>query len=53
MRDLSELVNGRDEAADIGGFKFGHMGGVGGEGIFEMRDAIEKTFSRDYDCVYA
>ena len=59
IRDLAELAAGRDEAGGAGsiGYKFGAMGAVvresTGEGIFEMREAIEKTFSRDHDCVYA
>ncbi|KAE9364586.1 hypothetical protein N431DRAFT_497059 [Stipitochalara longipes BDJ] len=59
IRDLAELAAGRDEAGGAGaiGFKFGAMGAVvresTGEGIFEMREAIEKTFTRDHDCVYA
>jgi len=59
IRDLAELAAGRDEAGGAGsiGYQFGAMGAVvresTGEGIFEMRDAIEKTFSRDHDCVYA
>jgi hypothetical protein len=56
VRDLTELTTGKDEAGGAGaiGFKFGDMGAVAtGDGIFEMREAIEKTFSRDYDCVYA
>lgn len=58
IRDLAELSTGRDEAGGAGaiGFKFAKLSGVGrdtGDGMFEMRDAIEKTFSRDYDCVYA
>lgn len=58
IRDLAELASSRDEQGGIGaiGFKFGNMGPIArdtGDGIFEMRDPIEKTFSRDYDCVYA
>jgi hypothetical protein len=57
-RDLAELTRGRDEAGGAGaiGSKLGNMSGVGrdlGNGGFEMSEAIEKTFSRDYDCVYA
>lgn len=35
-------------------FRFGIVGATNKEGqrIFEMRDAIEKTYSRDYDCIY-
>ena len=58
IRDLAELTMGNDEAggARAMGFKFGNISGVGrdtGDGVFQMRDSIEKTFSRDYDCVYA
>lgn len=58
IRDLAELATGKVEAGGAGaiGFKLGNLSRVGrdfGDGIFEMRDAIEKTFSRDYDCFYA
>jgi hypothetical protein len=60
IRNLAELAAGRDEASRAGaiGFKFGAMGAMvrdnnSGEGIFEMREAIEKTFAKDHDCVYA
>lgn len=58
IRDLAELTMGKDEQGRAGAirFKFGNMSGAGrdnGTGMFEMREAIEKTFSRDYDCVYA
>jgi hypothetical protein len=60
IRDLAELAAGRDEHGGAGasGYKFGSMGTVtresgSGEGIFEMREAIERMFSKDYDCVYA
>lgn len=44
---------------DLAGLAQNNNGNVGqiarenAEGILEMRDPIEKTFSRDYDCVYA
>ena len=62
IRDVAELAAGRDEAGGAGaiGFKFGVMGAVvreagnnGGEAIFEMREAMEKTFAMDHDCIYA
>lgn len=58
IRDLAELASSRDGQGGPGaiGFKFGNMGPIArdsGDGMFEMRDPIEKTFSRDYDCVYA
>ncbi|TVY82699.1 putative transcriptional regulatory protein [Lachnellula suecica] len=55
VRDLAELTTGREGAGGLG-FKFGNMGvaskDAGGD-VFEMRQAIEKTFSKDFDCVYA
>ena len=58
IRDLAEITTGKDESTGAGavGFRFGNMNGVErdtGDRIFEMGDAIEKTVSRDYDCVYA
>lgn len=57
VRDLSDLVLAREEGgAGAIGFKVDHLASVlreTGDGVFEMREAIEKTFSRDYDCVYA
>lgn len=58
VRDLAELTTGREGQGGTGalGFKFGNLGVAskeGGEEIFEMRDAIEKTFSKDFDCIYA
>ncbi|KAH7323959.1 fungal-specific transcription factor domain-containing protein [Rhexocercosporidium sp. MPI-PUGE-AT-0058] len=52
VRDLTELVRIRDE----GPAAVGHIANIAretGDGVFEMREAIEKTFSRDYDCIYA
>jgi hypothetical protein len=37
-------------------FKFGQCGNLvrdAGEGMLEMRESIEKTYPREYDCVYA
>lgn len=52
VRDLTEAVRTRGEgtgpAAHVALFAR-----ETGEGVFEFREAIEKTFSRDYDCVYA
>ena len=58
IRDLAELAAGREEQGGVGAiaFKSGSMGAVvreGGEGTFEMREAIERTSSKDHDCVYA
>lgn len=58
VRDLEELGNSRQEQGGAGaiGFSFGHMGSLVKEtadGTLEMREAIEKTFPRDFDCVYA
>ncbi|KAF4624727.1 hypothetical protein G7Y89_g13442 [Cudoniella acicularis] len=58
VRDLAELTTGKHEQSGASsiGFRFGTLAASkkdGREGIFEMREAIEKTFSRDYDCVYA
>jgi hypothetical protein len=59
IRDLAELAARRGEASGAGavGFKFGAMGAMmrdsTGDGIFEMREAIEKTFAKDHDCLYA
>jgi hypothetical protein len=58
VRDLAELTTGREGQGGAGvlGFKFGNMGVASkqaGEEVFEMRDAIEKTFSKDFDCIYA
>jgi hypothetical protein len=54
IRDLAELASTRDEQGGAGtiGFSLGSIVREVGEGIFEMRDAIEKTVSRDYDCIY-
>jgi hypothetical protein len=54
IRDLAELASTRDEQSGAGtiGFNLGSIVREVGEGIFEMRDAIEKTVSRDYDCIY-
>ncbi|EKD13424.1 uncharacterized protein L3040_002719 [Drepanopeziza brunnea f. sp. 'multigermtubi'] len=61
VADLDDLARARGEAG-------GARAGVGGRGIdhhlasifretadggFEMREAMEKTFSRDHDCIYA
>jgi hypothetical protein len=54
IRDLAELA-ARDEAGGAGaiGFKSGVMGATArDEGIFEMREPIEKTFAKDHDCIY-
>lgn len=54
IRELADLASSKIETG--GAFKFGNMGQIAretGDGIFEMRNPIEKTFSRDYDCVYA
>jgi len=54
-RDLSELKGGQGGTGAIG-FKFRNVGVVGsqsGDGNFKMRESLETTFSRDYDCVYA
>jgi hypothetical protein len=59
IRELAELTAGRDERSGAGaiGFKFRSMGLVtresSGEGIFEMREAIERTFPKEYDCLFA
>jgi hypothetical protein len=54
IRDLAELASTCDEQGGAGtiGFNLGSIVREVGEGIFEMRDAIEKTVSRDYDCIY-
>ncbi|KAL2062724.1 hypothetical protein VTL71DRAFT_5796 [Oculimacula yallundae] len=52
IRDLAELVRIRDEGAPSAE----HIAAFAretGDGVYEMREAIEKTFSRDYDCIYA
>jgi hypothetical protein len=50
VRDVTEL------AADQGAgnsLRFGtFVKHDGGEFVFEMRDSIEKTFARDFDCIY-
>jgi hypothetical protein len=54
IRDLAELA-ARDEAGGAGaiGFKSGVMGATArDEGIFDMREPIEKTFAKDHDCIY-
>ncbi|XMA09752.1 hypothetical protein WAI453_002543 [Rhynchosporium graminicola] len=52
LGELGELVRDRDE-----GFpSTGHIAAFAresGDGVFEMKEPIEKTFSRDYDCIYA
>lgn len=55
IRDLAELTTRADEQGGAGaiGFHIGNMSGVGREGVFAMKEPMEKTFSRDYDCVYA
>jgi len=54
--DMAELTTGKDMSGGTGaiGFKINHatVGRENAEGFFEMREAIEKTFSRDYDCFY-
>jgi hypothetical protein len=58
VRDLAELTTGREEQGRAGmpGFRFGNMGVASKEAseeVFEMKQAIEKTFPKDYDCIYA
>lgn len=51
IQDLAELARIKDEGLTVqiaAGFAR-----ETGDGVFEMREAIEKTFSRDYDCIYA
>lgn len=46
IRELEDLATGRQE----------HMGSLvkeSADGTLEMREAIEKTFPREFDCVYA
>jgi hypothetical protein len=49
-RDLAELT--ADQGAN-GSSRFGsYVKHEGREVVFEMRDSIEKTFTRDFDCIY-
>ena len=52
VRDLNEVMSAGKDGAGGAGLNFGHLE-AGAQGVFEMRDAIEKTFSREFDCVYA
>jgi hypothetical protein len=54
IRDIAELASSRDNQGGAGTISFNLRSIVRevGEGIFEMRDSIEKTVSRDYDCIY-
>ncbi|KAH6666936.1 fungal-specific transcription factor domain-containing protein [Halenospora varia] len=47
VRDLAELTTGK------GGSEVGRRFGEGREGVFEMREAIERTFGAEWDCVYS
>ncbi|OWP05343.1 transcription factor Cys [Marssonina coronariae] len=57
VRDLADLARARGDAAASGvGSRTDHLAAIAREasdGVFEMREAIEKTFSRDFDCAYA
>ena len=59
IRDLAELTAAGKDEAGATGFRFWNApSGVGrnagsADGMFEMREPLEKTFPRDYDCVYA
>jgi hypothetical protein len=57
-RDLAQLTtrDGEQGGTEAIGFQVGNLSGAAKEvrkGVFEMREPIEKTFSRDYDCAYA
>ncbi|TAQ86425.1 hypothetical protein B7494_g5252 [Chlorociboria aeruginascens] len=51
VRHLTELSAKKDGGVGVQGSN--PLGENIGEGIFRVKDAIEKTFPRDYDCVYA
>lgn len=55
--ELADLTTGKDAHGTIGalGFKlYDHaVGRENADGIYEMREALEKAFSRDYDLFYA
>jgi hypothetical protein len=53
--DLSELTTGKEAPGAISISKLydAAVGRETSEGVFEMREAIEESFSRDYDCLYA
>jgi hypothetical protein len=50
VRDLTELAAdpGTNSSSRFGSF----VKHEGREVVFEMRDSIEKTFARDFDCIY-
>ncbi|TVY15160.1 putative transcriptional regulatory protein [Lachnellula arida] len=55
VQDLAELTTGRDVQGALAS-RFGNLGVASketGEEIFQMEQAIEKTFPKDYDCIYA
>ncbi|KAK2623768.1 hypothetical protein QTJ16_006949 [Diplocarpon rosae] len=57
VRDLADLARAQGEGAAGGiGSRADHLATIAREtsdGALEMREAIEKTFSRNFDCVYA
>jgi len=55
VQDLTELTTGREVQGALAS-KSGNLGVASkeaGEEIFRMKQAIEKIFSKDYDCIYA
>ena len=58
VRDLAQLGRRYDEQGRARAITVqdGHMSGVATEvreGVFQMREPLEKTFSRDCDCIYS
>jgi hypothetical protein len=58
LQEWVEIAKGREEIGGAGaiGFTFGQMAGLvkeSAQGVLEMREPMEKTFPRDYDCAYA
>lgn len=51
IRDLAELTRA-DEQGGAGAIGF-HGAIPSGAGVYRMTEPMEKTFGRDYDCVYA
>ncbi|KAG0646398.1 putative transcriptional regulatory [Hyphodiscus hymeniophilus] len=58
VRDLTQLAGLENEHGGAGAIGFQSHNVMAAarevrEGVFDMREPMEKTFARDYDCVYA